>query len=398
MTTQKYVDIINGEQYDLPATEPSNGFREGVYNTTQAAATGTTSRIRALLYVWQYEALKAIPTTSNGPFYNSGDIKELSAAQKDVMRFSGTITVLSDSGYASDFDSECSDNPTQIDPWATLENVFTYDPDGGGSRSFMTRYFVPTITNNSQTNKCDIWQIQSTDYGEFKGNVVICSDVFHIIGPTRYQQDEQAGTGEKSQLDNLSDRFSSTPEYETYSQVKTAFQNLYGITEPGGFLIFSVPYDGDPADTTGDPVELAPFPTSASNNTQKCYLWDWNFGETNNEDVIQNTPRGQTTSEEVDGLIFTRSINCPPVLRTFTKGALQELLTKAQDATTGVTNIKFHALDDGNYTNINEFGIYWNATITTTGGGVTWTASNTPTNGTLQSKSLIVTAQRPAAP
>ena len=313
------------------------------------------------------------------------------------MRFSGTITVLSDSGYASDFDSQCSDNPTQVDPWATLENVFTYDPgDGGGSRSFMTRYFVPTITNNSQTNKCDIWQIQSTDYGDFKGNVVICSDIFHIIGPTRYQQDDQSGTGGESQLANLSDRFSSTAEYETYSQVKTAFKNLYGITEPGGYLLFSVPYDGDPSETTGDPVELAPFPSGVSNNTQKCYLWDWQFGETNNEDVIQNTPRGETTSEDVADLVFTRSINCPPVLRTFTKGALQELLAKAQDATTGFTNIKFHALNDANYTNINEFGIYWNATIDNSGGDVTWTASNNPTNGTLQSKSLIVSAQRPA--
>jgi len=46
-----YTDIINGDSYTLPGAVPANGFREGVYDTAQVAATGSTARIRALLYI-----------------------------------------------------------------------------------------------------------------------------------------------------------------------------------------------------------------------------------------------------------------------------------------------------------------------------------------------------------
>ena len=61
---QEYRDIMNGVEYNLPGSVSNNDFREGVYDTDQAAATGTTSRIRALLYVCQDESLDEIPNTS----------------------------------------------------------------------------------------------------------------------------------------------------------------------------------------------------------------------------------------------------------------------------------------------------------------------------------------------
>ena len=402
-TTQKYVDIMNGTQYDLPGSEPTNGFREGVYDPDQATDTGTTSRIRALLYVWQAEALNITPSITTGPFFNNSEdtTKNLSVAQKNRMRseetsegvFSaGDVIVLSDSGYAPNYDAQCSDSPDQVDPWETLESVFTYDAGGGTTEQYLKRYFVPTAANDSQTNKLDIWQIQSSDYGTYKSSVIICSDIFHIIGPTRYGQDSQSGDLSLTTLGNrFPDTTTGNTDYDAYSQVKTAFKNLYGILNDGGYLIFSVPYDGDPDGTTGTPVELAPFPAGESNNTQKCYLWDWNFGETNNEDVIENTPRGETESEDVDNLVFTRSINCPPVLRTFTRGAIKEMLEKADSSTTGFENVEFHTIT----TSMNAFGIYWDAEVTTPGGNATWEADNSSTDGKLASKSLIITAQRP---
>ena len=397
MTSEVYVDIMNGTQYDLPGAEPTNGFREGVYDPDQATDTGTTSRIRALLYVWQNETLPTAPTI-DGPFYNSGvDGKDLTLEQKNAMRsredanenlIPGNILVLSDSGYAPTYDETgCSDNAGQIDPWATLEEVFTYDA-GNGEQSFLTRSFVPTLANQDYRYTLDIWQTQisgdPTENQNSRSNVVICSDIFHIIAPTRYNQNLQA---EPLDLSTLNSRFSNQDQYLQYSMVKTAFINLHNIINPGGVLIFSVPYDGNPEDTTGAPTELAPFPdTFGEDHQQMCYLWDWGFGEAGAEDVIENNPRGGGNLENVDNLLFTRSINCPPVLRRFSKGSIEQLLGFA-----GFIRITFHSITE----DMNSFGIYWNATINTPSGlPPNWAGLNTPTNGTPESKSLIVTARR----
>ncbi len=379
-----YTDIINGTGYNLPQAAPTNGFREGVYDTAQATATGSTARIRELLYIWQQSVLPSAPTTTSGPFYASGDSNELTNSQKDTMRLdssSGTsnvITLLSDSGYAPDFDGEevCFDNSGGTDPWETIIETFNYDPSGGENpTAFMRRYFPSTAANSGRpaSEKLDIWQDDPSDYGTKKANIVICSDIFHLITPTQY-----------SQATNTLPSFNSEADYENYSKVDHAFSNIFQLVKPGGALIFSVPYDGNPQATTGQVTEKAPFPNTVTDNEQKCHLWSWEYDTTNNTEVLKNDPRNnESPIELIEHLGFTKSINCPPVLRSFTRGALRALLTSA-----GFENIAFHTITS----EMNEFGIYWNATIT----DGAWTANNSTTEGQLASKSLIVTAERPA--
>lgn len=379
-----YTDIIDGNEYDLPSETPTNGFREGVYDTDQATATGSTARIRALLYVWQETTLPSAPLSTTGPFYASST-NALSKESKDAMRLDSTsgtsnfITLLSDSGYAPDFDGEeeCSDNPGGKDPWETIIETFNYDASGGSNpTAYMRRYFPPTAANSgrSESEKLDIWQDDPDDYGTKKGNIVICSDIFHLITPTRY-----------SQATNTLPSFDSETDYENYSKVDQAFSNIFQLVKPGGALIFSVPYDGNPEATTGQVTEKAPFPNTVTDNEQKCHLWSWEHVTTAETEELQNDPRNTESPTELIGdLGFTRSINCPSVLRSFTRGALSALLTSA-----GFTSITFHPITGG----MNAFGIYWNATISSG----TWTGQNTVTNGTLQSKSLIITATRPSS-
>lgn len=383
MSRSSYTDIIDGNVYTLPNDVPTNGFREGVYNNTQLAATGTTSRIRALLYVWQAKTLLEDPTIESGPFFNSSD-NNLTKEEKDTMRLDSTsgtsnfITLLSDSGYAPEEpegEIECSDNPGGKDPWEAIINTFNYDPSGGSDpTAFMRRYFTPTAANSgrSESEKLDIWQDDPGDYGTKKGDIVICSDIFHVITPTRYSQ--------AVALPNLTD-----DAYENYSKVDHAFGNLFQLVEPGGALIFSVPYDGNPDAVSGNVIEKAPFPDVPTdpNFQKKCHLWDWEFSLSNNAEVLLNDPRNtESQDEEIGDLGFTRSINCPPVLRRFTRGALRELLGAA-----GFDEIQFHIITD----DMNAFGIYWNATIS----GGNWTANNSATVNEPASKSLIVTASRP---
>lgn len=377
-----YTDIIDGNEYGLPSQEPTNGFREGVYNTAQATATGSTARIRALLYIWQNKTLPSAPLSTTGPFYASGDSNELTKEQKDAMRLDSTsgtsnlITVLSDSGYAPDEDGEeeCKANPNGKDPWQTIIETFNYDPTGGSNpTALMRRYFPPTAANSgrSESEKLDIWQDDPNDYGTKKGDIVICSDIFHLITPTRYDQTA-----------NTLPTFESETDYENYTKVDKAFSNLFDLVEPGGALIFSVPYDGDPTATSGAVIEKAPFPNNVTDYQQKCHLWQWDYTLTSGTEELANDPRNVSSSTELIGdLGFTRSINCPPELRSFTRGALRALLVSA-----GFNDIEFHPITD----DMNAFGIYWNATISSG----TWTGQNTATNGTLQSKSLIVTASR----
>ncbi len=380
----QYTDIIDGNPYNLPSGVPTNGFREGVYDTSQATATGSTARIRALLYVWQKSTLPSAPVSATGPFYASDNSNELTKEQKDTMRLDSTsgtsnfITLLSDSGYAPDEDGEevCSDNPGGKDPWETIIETFNYDASGGSNPvAFMRRYFPPTAANSgrSESEKLDIWQDDPDDYSTKKGDIVICSDIFHLIAPTRYNQ-----------TTNLPS-FADETDYENYTKVDKAFSNLFLLVEPGGLLIFSVPYDGDPTATSGDVIEKAPFPNNVTDYQQKCHLWEWDYTLTLGTEELSNDPRNTESSTELIGdLGFTRSINCPPELRSFTRGALRALLNSA-----GFTSITFHPITGS----MNALGIYWNATISSG----EWTANNSTTEGQLASKSLIVTASRPAS-
>ena len=321
-----------------------------------------------------------------GPFY-SGEFNPLTKEQKDTMRLDTTsgdsnfITLLSDSGYAPDFDGEavCSDNPGGTDPWETIIETFNYDPEGGENpKAFMRRYFPSTAANSGRpaSEKLDIWQDDSIDYGTKKGDIVICSDIFHLISPTRY-----------SQATNTLPTFESETEYENYSKVDQAFSNIFQLVKPGGMLIFSVPYDGNPTATSGAVIEKAPFPNNVTDFQQKCHLWSWEYVTTAETEELQNVPKNtESPTELIGNLGFTRSINCPPVLRSFTRGALSALLTSAGF---GFENITFHPITG----NMNSFGIYWNATVN----NGEWAANNSTTEGQLASKSLIVTATRPAS-
>ena len=255
-------------------------------------------------------------------------------------------------------DVPCQDGAGGANPWDFFTDAFGEN---------ITTYFTPSKDNNSNLpagyNSLDIWQATTEELSAAQADVVIVSDIVQLCAPTQYGNNNEQ----------------TFPSYSAdYVKVLTVFENLFNMTKATGKLIFSVPYDGDPTATTGTAVEVIP-----GNSDVECNLWNWDYAVINNNSVIENTPNGETTqvTEEVD---FTGGINCPAILRTFTRGSVNQYLNGA-----GFTDIEFHSITD----NMNTIGIFWDATINSGA----WTANNSSGNGNPGSKSLIVTASRPAS-
>ena len=359
-----YVNNLNGTEYGLPSTF-TGSFRETPYTPAAAGASDPTrsnARIRALAYVWMVEA--EVITAAEDPSESGKFINNLSPSDNQLMRNNnegGTIALLSDCGYASNSSGEIED--VQCDDGAGGANPWDFFTDAFGDK--IKTYFTPSKDNDTNLpegyNSLDIWQATGTQLLDAQADVVIVSDIVQLCAPTQYGQNNGQTFPQHS---------------DEYVKVLTVFGNLFAMTKPGGRLIFSVPYDGDPTATTGTAVEVI----SVDSNNVECNLWNWDYTVVSNNSVITNTPNGGTeTTEEVD---FTGGINCPAILRTFTRGAVHQYLSGAQ-----FTNIDFHPITD----NMNKIGVFWDATID----NGAWTANNSDSSGNPGSKSLIVTATRP---
>lgn len=349
-----YVNNLNGETYNLPTTF-SGSFRENYYlGATSTDPTRSNARIRALVYIWMENA--GFTPSSSGPFVDS-----LTSEQKTNMlggSATNTIALFSDAGYAPDISGgdTCEDDAGATNPWDFITDAF-------GSQ--ITTYYTPSkeiTTNLPSADTLDLWQASSAQLSAAASDIVICSDIIQLCAPTQY--------------DNNNDE--TFPNYSVaYVNIQTVFDNLFSLVKSGGYLFLTVPYDGDPTATTGSATEVIP----NSETTIGCNLWNWNYAAVASETVIQNEPNGSSTTTDHD-INFTGGINCPGILRTFTRGAVYNYLDTA-----GFTNISFHNIN----TTMNSLGIYWDANIDGSGN---WTGNNSSSEGDLASKSLVVTAQK----
>ena len=355
-----YVNILNGQMYGLPSTF-AGSFRENPYTSAasgESDPTRSNARIRALAYVWMVET--GVITSSEDPSVSGKFINNLNEVDNKRMRNNienGTIALLSDCGYASDISGEveCEDDAGEANPWDFFTDAFG---------EYIKTYFTPSKDNDANLpegyNSLDIWQATPLQVSNAQADVVIVSDIVQLCAPTQYGNNNEQ----------------TFPSYSNdYVKVSTVFGKLFDMTRAGGRLIFSVPYDGDPTATTGTAVEVI-----QGSSHDECNLWNWDYAVENDISVIENTPNGgDRETKEVD---FTGGVNCPAILRTFTRGSVYHYLDGA-----GFENITFHSITD----NMNKIGIFWDATIDN---GV-WTANNSSVNGQPGSKSLIVTATRP---
>lgn len=353
-----YVNNLDGNTYGLP-TSYSGSFREGYYISRVGYTTDPTrsnSRIRAIVYAWMDK--KGLSPSATGPFIDS-----LTDAQKTAMKggdANNTIALFSDCGYAPNQSggATCDDDAGADNPWDYITTAF-------GSN--IKTYFTPSKDNISNLpegfNRLDLWQASEQDITDARSNVVIVSDIVQLCAPTQYGNNNEQSYPTHSQ---------------SYVNIQTVFSNIFELTKPGGFLLFSVPYDGNPADTSGSATEV----TSDANGG--CNLWNWDYDADNEDTKINNTANGQSTGIDID-VNFTGGINCPAILRTFTRGAVYEYLDTA--GFTSIVNIPISST-------MNTLGIYWHATINTSGD---WEAENGDANGEPASKSLIFYAERPAA-
>ena len=372
MATERssYVNNLNGVEYLLPPTF-TGSFREDPYTDGSEGLDPTRSnaRIRALAYVWMKQAGVTFTTPagpSSGPFIkDAADDADLSLAMRldDV---EGNIAVFSDCGYASEASGQaggelCDDEADAANPWDFFTDAF-----GDNIKT----YFTPSATNDSYLpegyNSLDLWQADADTITNAAANVVIVSDIVQLCAPTQYNE-------------NNGQLFPAySPDYINVSKV---FENLSNLTKAGGLLIFSVPYDGDPLNEVGTAVEAIPDVAGS----EGCGLWTWTYDVEGDNSVIKNTSEGGVVQDS-EVLNFTGGINCPAILRTFTRGAVYQYLSDAN-----FQDITFHVITD----EMNDIGIFWDATIN---GDGKWVAKNSDIIEQPEapaSKSLIVTARKP---
>lgn len=358
----EYRNNLDGEVYSLP-DEFTGSFREEPYTDGSEGSDKTRSnaRIRALALIWMRETgvtFNVEGDPSQGPFIIDMKNPEQEGNAGAMRGGGGNIAVFSDCGYADDNSGKeggelCDDDANKANAWDFFTDAF-----GDNIKT----YFTPSASNNEYLPEdypsLDLWQADGETITGAAANVVIVSDIVQLCAPTQYNQ--------------WQDDPPTLPEYTgEYVDVSTVFSNLRALTKPGGLLIFSVPYDGDPAETEGAAVELIKDPTTENG----CGLWSWNYDQGGDNSIIKNK-RNDGEVDDAEILNFTGGINCPAILRTFTRGAVYQYLTVA-----GFENIIFHSIDD----QMNSIGAFWDAEVAPG----KWTAKNSSEAAT---KSLIVTA------
>ncbi len=135
-----------------------------------------------------------------------------------------------------------------------------------------------------------------------------------------------------------------------YPSLQHGFDNMFSLLKPGGFIVFSVPYNLAPAE------HIEHYPN----------LYEYTIKEEEGEYVLHNrTLAGE--NEVFRNLVFHGGPGSTLEMRVFTKESVVDHLRNA-----GFIDIKFH--DD--WSDMNKYGIFWS-----------------PRND--HNWSLVITAKRP---
>ncbi len=113
--------------------------------------------------------------------------------------------------------------------------------------------------------------------------------------------------------------------------VQIAFNNLYKMLKPNGFIVFSVPF------LLGDHIEHYP------------NLYDYQIKFENNEYILYNTTQNGNT-EIFKNLCFHGGPGNVLEMRIFSKESITKYLENA-----GFCDINFHEIDE----DMNKYGIFW---------------------------------------
>lgn len=117
-----------------------------------------------------------------------------------------------------------------------------------------------------------------------------------------------------------------------YPGIQFAFDNLYMMLRPGGFIIFSVPFVAD-----GEHKEHYP------------NLFNYEIKHSNNEYILYNTTK-DGNKEEFNNLCFHGGPGDVLEMRIFSKKSLLFHLEQS-----GFVNIIFNEIDE----DMNKYGIFW---------------------------------------
>lgn len=159
--------------------------------------------------------------------------------------------------------------------------------------------YVNTFSNKEP--KLDIYD--NKDVAKFNNlDFIISSDVFQFLSP--------------------------------YPNIQTAFNNLYKMLKPNGFIVFSVPF------VYGDHQEYYP------------NLYDYKIVEHDDEDVLVNTTENGE-HEVFNNLKFSGGDKTKLEMRLFTKASLIKYLCDAD-----FIDIELHEIDE----DMNKCGIFWENT------------------------------------
>ena len=118
-----------------------------------------------------------------------------------------------------------------------------------------------------------------------------------------------------------------------YPSLQHGFDNLHNLLRPGGFIVFTVPYNVAPAE------HVEHFPN----------LYDYTIEKVDGEDILHNrTVTG--VQETFRDLVFHGGPGTTLEMRVFTERSVTEHLRKA-----GFVNITIHR----DWESMNKFGIFW---------------------------------------
>jgi hypothetical protein len=380
----RFTDNYNGTEYEFTSTFVGN-LREEPLNGDQLAATGTNSRLRALLFMWG-EAVKELYGHTSNPLAGTA-LNNLSSEAKNVL---GTLNgvfnfppaanvprriVLSDAGLvpepAADPTFVCPEpGPVPIDipnVWDLISQNVAYTENGVD-----TQMDFAFGVNNTETN-------QERGFGRYRGNLfsgelalantnppgaidtfrfVVASELHQVLAPFPYEvpsgtdadfpyvETPTFSAGNPPTLDVLPDLTTGNP-FTTGLVSKATLQyslgRLWDSMVENGLLLFSVPC------ADNDEIELfGPNGAAGSVCDLRWYTRDGTNGNVTN--VIGSDP---ITYEDPDE---TPALFCPPIVRRINREELESYLTTFAGSENGWVRL------DLTDTNVQTAGIIFSAT------------------------------------
>ena len=380
MSNFTYKDLYDSaDTYTLKSSTVSN-LREESLNDAQTAATGTNSRLRAIIYQWG-QALVNLYNYGSNPFTDGGinGLKQLSATDLQALATLNEVfpqpglydrLVYSDAGLAPEPDADPSFScPPEINIpniWELITENITWQSGENVPMDFSI------CVNNTATNQ------GRTTFGDFIGNLysaqltsksnpsnenaipnlsvrmLISTELHHLLAPFPYAVPSSSEainypySGENfstdnppSATDNLPTLSSENPfSSESKGSLGYSLGRLWESMDVKGLLIFSVPcadYNSEELFVTGEGTT--------------CNL---RYYTRNNDtgDVTNYFKNGSVVeSDEYTDPDETPALYCPPVIRRIKRSDLEGFLDTFSG---GTENNEWIKLDLSNSNVINS--------------------------------------------